>query len=56
MLITYSFWALGLLITGGIALAYSVWRDPVDGLPVATSGHARQGFAPTGRALTARRP
>jgi len=25
MAITYSFWALGLLIAGGIALAYSVW-------------------------------
>jgi hypothetical protein len=25
MLITYSFWALGLLISGGIALAYLVW-------------------------------
>ena len=25
MLITYSFWALGLLIVAGIALAYSVW-------------------------------
>jgi hypothetical protein len=25
MAITYSFWALGLLIMAGIALAYSVW-------------------------------
>jgi hypothetical protein len=25
MAITYSFWALGLLIAGGIALAYAVW-------------------------------
>jgi hypothetical protein len=25
MIITYSFWALGFLITGGIALAYYVW-------------------------------
>jgi len=25
MFITYSFWALGLLISGGIALAYYVW-------------------------------
>jgi len=25
MAINYSFWALGLLITAGVALAYSVW-------------------------------
>ena len=25
MIITYSFWALGLLISGGIALAIYVW-------------------------------
>jgi len=25
MIITYSFWALGLLISGGIALAFYVW-------------------------------